>query len=81
MRRAAASIGINIAEGCGRTSQTELRRYLRMAQGSASELEYEILLAHDLRLLGRPDFERLSSRIVEIKRMTTALIRKLKTEN
>jgi four helix bundle protein len=51
MRRASSSIGINIAEGCGRSSQTELRRHLRMAQGSACELEYELLLARDLELL------------------------------
>jgi len=81
MRRASSSIGINIAEGCGHTSQTELRRFLRMAQGSASELEYEILLARDLKLLPEPVHGRLSSQVVEIKRMTTALIRKLKTEN
>ncbi len=81
MRRASASIGINIAEGCGRSSQTELRRYLRVAQGSASELEYEVLLARDLGLIEENDFEHLSTRTIEIKRMATALIRKLKTEN
>ncbi len=81
MRRASSSIGINIAEGCGRTSQTELRRYLRMAQGSASELEYEMLLARDLSFLTENVHQRLSSQVVEIKRMTTALIRKLKTDN
>ncbi len=81
MRRASASIGINIAEGCGRSSQTELRRCLRVAQGSASELEYEVLLARDLGLIQESDFLSLSGHVVEIKRMTTALIRKLRTEN
>jgi len=81
MRRASSSIGINIAEGCGRTSQVELRRFLRMAQGSASELEYEILLARDLKLLPESVHGRLSDQVTEIKRMTTSLIRKLKTEN
>lgn len=81
MRRASASIGINIAEGCGCTSQTEFRRYLRMAQGSASELEYEILLARDLGFLREADFERLSNQVIEIRRMATSLIRKMKTEN
>src|ERR1700739_991661 len=66
MRRASSSIGINIAEGCGRTSQTELRRYLRMAQGSASELEYELLLARDLSFLTEGVHQRLSSQVVEI---------------
>ncbi len=81
MRRASASIGINIAEGCGRSSQIELRRYLRMSQGSASELEYELLLASDLKLVPEKAYRDLSDRVVEIKRMTTALIEKLKTEN
>jgi len=81
MRRASSSIGINIAEGCGRTSQTELRRCLRMAQGSASELAYEPLLARDSKLLSQSAHQRLTSETVEIKRMTTALIRKLRTEN
>ena len=81
LRRASASIGINIAEGCGRSSQIELRRYLRVAQGSASELEYELLLARDLRLLPEQAHDRLAGQVAEIKKMTTALIRKLKTEN
>ncbi len=81
MRRASSSIGINIAEGCGRTSQVELRRYLRVAQGPACELEYELLLARDLNLVSEQVHDRLSGQVVEVKRMTTALIRKLKTEN
>lgn len=81
MRRASSSIGINIAEGCGRTSQIELRRFLRMAQGSESELEYEILLARDLKLVPEAVHARLASQVTEIKRMTTSLIRKLNTEN
>ena len=81
MRRASSSIGINIAEGCGHSSQLELRRYLRMSQGSASELEYELLLARDLGLLSEKAYGDLSNQVVEIKRMTTALIRKLRTEN
>ena len=81
LRRSSASIGINIAEGCGRSSQIELRRYLRVAQGSASELEYELLLVRDLKLLSEQTHQRLSGQVEEIKKMTTALIRKLKTEN
>jgi four helix bundle protein len=81
MRRASSSIGINIAEGCGTTGQLELRRYLRVSMGSASELEYELLLARDLRLLSDSDHRRLTGQVVDIKRMTAALIRKLKTEN
>ena len=72
---------MNIAEGCGRTGPIELRRFLRMAIGSASELDYQLLLARDLKLLGDPDFVRLSAQTREFRRMTTGLIKKLKTEN
>ena len=53
----------------------------KVAQGSASELEYELLLARDLRLLPQQAHDRLAGQVAEIKKMTTALIRKLKTEN
>jgi four helix bundle protein len=48
MRRAATSIELNIAEGCGRDSNPELVRFLRMALGSASELECQTEIARDL---------------------------------
>ena len=50
-RRAAASIAANIAEGCGRNSDAELARYARTSLGSANELCYYVILAHDLRYL------------------------------
>ncbi len=50
IRRAAASIPANIAEGCGKDTETELARYMQISMGSASELEYHLLLAHDLGL-------------------------------
>ena len=48
MRRSAASIPTNIAEGCGRYGNKELARFVQIALGSASELEYQILLSRDL---------------------------------
>jgi len=54
MRRASASIGANLAEGCARTGDTELARFCSIARGSASELEYHLLLAKDLQFL--PEF-------------------------
>lgn len=48
IRRCEASIPANIAEGCGRLGNAELHRFLQIACGSASELEYHLLLARDL---------------------------------
>ena len=48
IRRASASIGANIAEGCGRRSDPEMKRFIQIARGSASEVEYHLLLARDL---------------------------------
>jgi four helix bundle protein len=59
MRRSAASVGANIAEGCGRRSDGEMRRFLQIARGSANELEYHLLLAKDLHLLQDAEFAEL----------------------
>ena len=47
LRRSAMSVGANLAEGCGRQTTPELARFVRIAMGSASELDYHLLLAHD----------------------------------
>src|SRR3989441_5034866 len=77
IRRAASSIPSNIAEGCGRDGDAELARFCIIARGSASELEYELLLARDLKLLQPGDYEMLSQQTVEIKRMLTIFVKKL----
>jgi four helix bundle protein len=81
MRRASASIGANIAEGSCRKRDTEFGRFLQIAIGSASELEYDLLLARDLRILEATDYERLSTGVVEVKRMLAALIRTCRGDN
>lgn len=78
MRRASASIGMNIAEGCCRKGNVELGRFLQIAMGSASELEYQVLLAHDLDYLRNPGYERLAAQVVEVKRMLSSLMQKVK---
>lgn len=80
-RRAATSIPANIAEGCGRGGKADLARFLQIAMGSASELEYHLLLARDLDLLSSADYKRLTGGVIEVKQMLAALIKKLKTDN
>jgi four helix bundle protein len=79
-RRSSASIATNIAEGCGRGSDAELGRFLQIAMGSGSELEYQLMLAHDLIMLDDKNYNRLSSNIVEVKKMLSSLIIKLKAD-
>lgn len=80
IRRSSASVPSNIAEGCGRDGETELARFMQIAMGSASELEYQLLLAHDLHLLETSLYERLTSDVAEVKRMLTSFIKKLKAD-
>ena len=77
IRRASASIGANIAEGCGRRSDPEMRRFIQIARGSASELEYHLLLANDLHFLAPDEFASMQLKIMEIQRMLAALAQRL----
>lgn len=77
IRRAAASVGANIAEGCGRRSDPELKRFVQIARGSASELEYHLLLARDLQLLAADEFTNLEAGVLEIQRMLASLMQRL----
>ena len=80
MRRAASSIPSNIAEGCGREGDAELSRFCLMARGSASELEYQILLSRDLKLIQSQEYQQLTQQTIEIKRMLTVFVQKLTAE-
>jgi four helix bundle protein len=81
IRRAAVSIPANIAEGCGRETQNELRRFLYIAMGSGSEVDYYLLLIHDLKWIETAECQRLSSELNSIQRMLNAFIQKLKTND
>jgi four helix bundle protein len=78
LRRSAASVPANIAEGCGRNSDPDLSRFLSIAAGSASETEYHMFLAHDLKLIDKNDYSKSDKQINEIKRMLNVFIQKLK---
>ena len=78
IRRSAASIPANIAEGCGRGGNAELARFLQIALGSASELEYHLLLAHDLKHLSSAQYEAVAADVSEVKRMLTGLQRRVR---
>src|SRR5438309_7139793 len=63
IRRCSASIGANIAEGCGRGSDPDFCRFLQMAMGSTNELEYHFLLAKDLNFLNEDCHKKLDTDI------------------
>jgi four helix bundle protein len=77
LRRAAVSIPANIAEGAARTSKKEFCHFLSNAQGSASEVETELLIAHRLGYIPDGKYEPLRSSIDEIGRMLTGLSQQL----
>ncbi|MBC7871080.1 MAG: four helix bundle protein [Chitinophagaceae bacterium] len=78
MRRSSASIPTNIAEGCGRAGNAELAHFCQIAMGSASELEYQILLAHDLSFLSDLSYQQLDTHLTEVKRMLNSFIQRLR---
>jgi four helix bundle protein len=80
IRRCAASIAANIAEGCGKRGNGEFQRFLNIATGSASELEYHFLLARDLGYLSESDYSALNAGVVEVKRMLSSLARKVEED-
>ena len=77
LRKAAASTASNIAEGCGREGERELARFLSIAAGSASEAEYQLLLARDLGYLQHDAHRQLDTQVNEVKRMLNSFIQKL----
>ncbi len=77
MRRSAASIPTNIAEGCGRNSIPELKRFLTISAGSSSEQQYQLILSKDLGYLKDTDFKDLQDEIIEIRKMIYSYSEKL----
>jgi len=80
IRRASMSIPTNIAEGCGRNTDTEFARFLQIAMGSASETEYQLLLSYDLEFLTKAQYDQLNTDVTEIKRMLASLLKTLRAD-
>ena len=77
LKRACVSIEANLAEGCGRGSDADFGRFVQIAMGSASEVECHLLISHDLNLLDVTQYQELNFRVVEVKRMLAALLKRL----
>ena len=80
LRRSAASIGANLAEGCGRRTSTELARFVRIAMGSASELDYHLLLCRDLGFMSGDDFTRSEAGLTEVRKMLTSFLQSVEEQ-
>ncbi len=78
LRRAAVSIPANIAEGAARKSSKEFVQYLSHAQGSASEVETELLIAFRLGFVTQPHYDELCRDLDDIGRMITGIAKYLK---
>ncbi|MGM9702064.1 MAG: four helix bundle protein [Prevotella sp.] len=69
IRRAVSSIPTNIAEGCGRETNKDFAHFLQISIGSASETEYQLLLAHDLNYISEENYYRLNDEIMSVRKM------------
>jgi four helix bundle protein len=78
IRRSSISIPTNIAKGCGRNTDADFARFLQIAMGSASETEYQLILAHDLGFLPKDEHEKLHNDVEEVKRMLASLLKTLR---
>jgi four helix bundle protein len=80
IRRSAASVAANIAEGCGKRTNGDFQRFLGITAGSTSEVEYHFLWARELGFLNGERYKSLDAAVVEVKRMLVALIIKVESD-
>jgi four helix bundle protein len=81
MRRAVSSIPTNIAEGCGRASNKDFAHFLQIAIGSATEVEYQLLLAHDINYINDDDYQTLTDETVVVRKMIIKYQSELKSSS
>lgn len=81
MRRAVSSIPTNIAEGCGRASNKDFAYFLQIAIGSATEVEYQLFLAHDINYINDDDYQALTDETVVVRKMIIKYQSELKSSS
>lgn len=77
IRRSSVSISSNIAEGAGRKSKKEFSQFLRIAYGSACELETQLIISRNLKMISFENFEKLFNENDEIQKMIYVFERNL----
>ena len=77
MRRSSSSIPTNIAEGCGRKTDPEFKRFLVISSGSCSELHYQMILSKDLHFITLDEFTELSNQVIQLRKMINSFINKI----
>jgi four helix bundle protein len=77
IRRASSSVPTNIAEGCGRSSDLDFRRFLIIAHGSATEVEYLLFLSFELNYISEEQYGNLNYKIEILRKQIHTLIKKL----
>jgi four helix bundle protein len=75
LHRSSSQMTMKIAEGAGQDEAEDFARCLRSARGLALEVEYQVLLAHDLHFIETPAHKALQEQLVEVRKMLSGLIR------
>jgi four helix bundle protein len=78
LRRAALSVPTNIAEGCGRSTETELSRFMDIASGSASEVDYLLFLGMELKYIDSKIYSAISNELTEVRKMLSGYIKTIR---
>lgn len=78
MRRSSSSIPTNIAEGCGRETTKDYEHFLQIALGSAFELDYQLILARDLKYIDEKKYLELNDKVDKVRRQLAVLINKIR---